>query len=1054
MKKSILRPALLGLMLLVAWAAQAANVIATWNFQTMAAGAVSLQKTTGTVASDVEGIVLTVDATTGKLQSRGSDAQMNQGTIIRVPVKTPHDIVTVSSYPNYHNYTVGGTAAEADLVSHKATTAEAGKGYVEIVGTGSSYLYLISVEQVSMIQEKTLYATTFTEWTDAKAAPAESTTKWQTKYSHEDLTFSIYNTMVSSTNQNAAKFPDWTGGYLMCSKSADPYILTSPLNNITRVNFRHGATGSNRGWRLEAKGDGDADWVVLSSEVATDAKGTDVSVEVNRTHCQLRFTNLNPSQNAYLFSVEILGNVDMGQTPTLGSFSFGGVTYQAADIFTETADGQLTATIEVSKKGQMPSATLPLTDLTAANGEVGTPIYAADADGATVTLPVTANGETKTYVARFVWKADMTLTYYDADGRTVIGTQQVEKDATIGTFAYGADKVTTAEGSKFRGWAQAIQGKGNRKYVTTDVITAPTSLYALVTPIETQSTTARYTYDLTDPCFDAADHEAYTFEGTGKFHDNVHGWQMADGDRVTLAVGGKAYIVAQLCRYGGKATIDVVNSKGEVLHTINTPAATDGALGSYYYEGGADMISLVCHGAPYIHQLKLINVEQNAIARNAAGYYVVKAGDADHLLSTLEIANANAGSERTYIYVPRGTYDLGETVLTPISGDNISIVGEDRDETVILNRPQTKNEGIGTTATLLITGQNTYLQDLTLQNALDYYATGAAGRAVVIQDKGHRTICKNVKMLSYQDTYYSNADGQYYFEGGEIHGTVDYLCGSGDVFFHKVTFVNESRKADTKSGEDVIAAPYPGDNVQYGYVMDSCTVVNHAAAFSFGRSWGGKSKLAFLHTTLMQPDELSASRFTPAGMNTAAYSFREFASTDAEGHILTPANHEMTFTKDKTSYTYNTTLTAEEASRYAIGNVFADWQPKELARQAEVTGVTLSEGQLSWSPVAQAPAYAVYADGKLVALTTATTLTAEAGVKQYTVRAANAMGGLGVAVAPLATTAIQAAATATALTTTYYALDGMRLSQPRRGVNICVSTLADGSKTVQKVMIK
>ena len=70
---------------------------------------------------------------------------------------------------------------------------------------------------------------------------------WQTKYSHEELTFSIYNTQISSSNFNTGKFPNWNGGMLMAAKSADPYIITSTLASISKVHFFHGATGSNRG---------------------------------------------------------------------------------------------------------------------------------------------------------------------------------------------------------------------------------------------------------------------------------------------------------------------------------------------------------------------------------------------------------------------------------------------------------------------------------------------------------------------------------------------------------------------------------------------------------------------------------------------------------------------------------------------------------------------------------------------------------------------------------------------------------------------------------------
>ncbi|MBM6991967.1 MAG: pectin esterase [Prevotella sp.] len=1041
-------------MLMISVVTRAADVVATWDFQHMAAGAVALQGTTGTVTSDVEGIVLDVDATQGKLQSRGSDAQFNTGTIIRVPVKSAKDSVYVTSYPKYHNYTVGGTAATEDVTGYKASSAEASQGYVEIVGTGSSYLYSIKVVQVSMIEEKLLYSTTFTDWTSAAAATTESTVAQSTKYSHEALNFAIFNTQISSTNQNTAKFPNWTGGYLMCSKSGDPYIITTPLASITKVHFLHGATGSNRGWMLEAKGDGDADWIVISSAVATVAQGTDVDVDINRTNCQLRFTNLNSSQNAYLFQLDIYGNVDMSKTPALGTFDVNDQTYHAADVFTENADGSNTGTIEISKAQAIISAANPLTNITTANGTVDTITYATTDNGTTATIPVIANGDTVNYIATFIYKPDYTLTYYNTDGTTVIGTQLVEKDAAISTFKYSATDANVADGSAFRGWFMAPNGSNNRKFDTTDVITANTALYALATEIETQSTTKRYSFRLTDQYFYDEDHEAFNLVGSGKFHDGTHGWQFAKGDSLHLLVGGNAYIVSQLCRYGSAATIKIVNSKGDSLATINTPSSTDGELSSYYYQGPADELTLVFNGAPYLHALTIVNVQDQPIARNEAGYYIVKAGDADNLLSTIEVANANAGDSRSYIFLPKGTYDLGETVLTPISGNNISIIGEDRDETIVVNAPKVANEGIGTTATFLITGQNTYFQDLTLKNALDYYASGSAGRAVVLQDKGNRTICKNVKMLSYQDTYYSNSDGQFYFEDGEIHGTVDYLCGSGDVYFNKVRLVNESRSATGKDGDDVIAAPYPGSTVKYGYVFNGCTIDNLAKDFSLGRSWGGESKLTYLNTIILQPYELIATRFTTAGMNVPAYQFKEYASVDSTGTIVTPVSNVQTFTKDKLSYTYNTTMSADSALLYSIDKVFSDWAPMTLAEQAVMGTLTLSGTTLSWDAVANAPAYAVFADGTFTGIVTGTTFTADPTVQTYSVKAANTMGGFGEAALTATATSINGLSTDNVVKTEYFSVNGMRLSQPQRGVNVRVNQLANGQKTTEKVIVK
>lgn len=65
-------------------------------------------------------------------------------------------------------------------------------------------------------------------------------------------------------------------------------IVTSKLSNITRVRFRHAATGSKRGYKLEKKNATDADWVVLSDAVADPAGGAWVECAVNENDVQLR----------------------------------------------------------------------------------------------------------------------------------------------------------------------------------------------------------------------------------------------------------------------------------------------------------------------------------------------------------------------------------------------------------------------------------------------------------------------------------------------------------------------------------------------------------------------------------------------------------------------------------------------------------------------------------------------------------------------------------------------------------------------------------------------
>ena len=95
----------------------------------------------------------------------------------------------------------------------------------------------------------------------------------------------------------------------------------------------------------------------------------------------------------------------------------------------------------------------------------------------------------------------------------------------------------------------------------------------------------------------------------------------------------------------------------------------------------------------------------------------VKAGDAASFLAALDKANqmnADTMSQRLFVLIPNGTYDLGGTCLTPILGHNIALIGESMEGTIIRNAPKVEEEGISKTATLLNRGWNTYIQDLTL----------------------------------------------------------------------------------------------------------------------------------------------------------------------------------------------------------------------------------------------------------------------------------------------------------------------------------------------------
>ena len=658
---------------------------------------------------------------------------------------------------------------------------------------------------------------------------------------------------------------------------------------------------------------------VKYSEYSFDITGA--TVAEGQCGLKLNLYSLDPGKTVGFCDIIIEGTLSGTEKdlPILASFKINATEYAADELF--EADGtDMVGTFELSKTDTMVSESNPLTDITAASGEIGTVTYESTETSCKVTIPMTAGETAINYILNIVQKPDFTLTYIGLDGSTV-GTQTVEKDAAIGSFDVDIESVRGAqEGYKARGWFK--QDYVGEKYQTSTVITADTKLYAIETEIEVPSDSKKYTFDLTDQFFYDEDHEGFNSVGNGYWHDKQHGWAFQNGDKIELLVGKKASITLSLCQYSSETPINASN--GATIE--NAKVETDGGMQSIEYEGEEGTLTLTFNGTAYVHSITVLNTTTTNYIREG-NTFTVFAGDASSFLDALDAANAVPGTDLVTINLPNGTYDLGQKTLTTIGRDNITIKGESQDEVVIKNRPTA--EGIGVTATLLNTSKYLMLENLTLKNDYPYYdpstgkASSDAGRAVCLQDKGNYTVCKNVTMLSYQDTYYSNnSNGQFYFVDCEIHGLVDYVCGGGDVFFDKVLFYNESREMTEGVGDVTIAAPNGAK--KYGYVMQNCTVDTHSRTFNWGRSWGAPSYLRWLNTTLKQPEKLATDRFTVKGMNSAADGFYEYNTMDESGNSISPASKVIKFTHSNGDKEYETIIDAEEAEKYTKEKVFED----------------------------------------------------------------------------------------------------------------------------------
>ena len=185
----------------------------------------------------------------------------------------------------------------------------------------------------------------------------------------------------------------------------------------------------------------------------------------------------------------------------------------------------------------------------------------------------------------------------------------------------------------------------------------------------------------------------------------------------------------------------------------------------------------------------------------------------------------------------------------------------------------------------------------------------------------------------------------HYLQDSEIHGTVDFVCGDGDVWFERCKIVTEKRTADG-SGRNVIAAPKTS-KTQWGYIFSHCTVENIVSNFEYARGWNGTPHCIWLHTTLLTPERLNPTRFDYHGMNTVQNDFKEYGTMDAQGRDITPNTNVITYTMTKkkqegdkeivteSNYTDETILGAERAATYTIENVFGNWHPDKIITKME-----------------------------------------------------------------------------------------------------------------------
>lgn len=444
-------------------------------------------------------------------------------------------------------------------------------------------------------------------------------------------------------------------------------------------------------------------------------------------------------------------------------------------------------------------------------------------------------------------------------------------------------------------------------------------------------------------------------------------------------------------------------------------------------------------------------------------------------------------SKRFRIFIKQGDYKIPADEKSKVTGSdgksyanpttymntpNVSIIGEGMDNTsltnTVPNSGQSANvlEGIGKGDVLCLQkgATNTYFQDLKMYSSMG----DAKGRDIVLNDQSNKTICKNVSLWAYQDTYVSNnQNGKFYFEDGILRGRTDYLCGKGDVYYNNVElWICE------KGGYLAV----PSQPKKYGYIFKDCTIKDATEAkdlngnYALGRPWGKGTPIALYIDTKMEAIPSAAGWNEMSGGYPKR--FAEYNSYTSTGSVVDLKDRKKVYdaydSKDGDNYVNrrNETagdpiLAAEEAAFYTVENIMGqddDWDPTAATEQASApTNVKLNGTTLAWDNNDYALLWAVCKNGKVVDFTITPSYIVDDASATWSVRAANEMGGLSEATVVGQGTGIRnitSATDAAVIKTAIYAADGTQLSNLQKGINIIVKTLADGSKKTSKVIVK
>ena len=217
-------------------------------------------------------------------------------------------------------------------------------------------------------------------------------------------------------------------------------------------------------------------------------------------------------------------------------------------------------------------------------------------------------------------------------------------------------------------------------------------------------------------------------------------------------------------------------------------------------------------------------------------------GDFTSIQKAIEATKAYPVSP-VVILIKKGIYE--EKVRVPAWNTDLSLIGEDRDSTIItygdyFKKIDRDRNSTFYTATLSIEAERVSCKNLTIINS-----AGPVGQALAISVSADKCLIDNCNMDGHQDTFFATGSHTHvYVKNSLVSGTTDFLFGDATVLL-------DSCDIFCKTGSYIVAAS-TNKGQPFGFVLNHCNIkaAPDVKKGLLGRTWRPYAKTVILNSEL------------------------------------------------------------------------------------------------------------------------------------------------------------------------------------------------------------